>query len=161
MNSPKTEKRIHYFFEVTLVFKGIHAFLELLSGLLLFVTSQSSVISFITVITAGELAEDPKSFIAMYLLTTADSLSLSGQHFISLYLISHGIIKGFAIVGLLYKKAWAYPTSILVFSCFIVYQLYRYTSTHSPWLLLLTLFDVILIVLTIHEYTLYKRKYNF
>ena len=40
----------------------------------------------------------------------------------------------------------------VVFGLFIVYQLYRFTFTHSMWLVLVTAIDVIVIALTWHEY---------
>jgi uncharacterized membrane protein len=50
------------------------------------------------------------------------------------------------------EKRWAFPVAIAVFLLFIVYQLYRFTLTHSPWLMLLTLFDVAVLWLIWNEY---------
>jgi uncharacterized membrane protein len=36
-------------------------------------------------------------------------------------------------------------------------QLYRYVFTHSPWLLVLTALDLVVILLTWHEYRLLRR----
>ncbi len=56
------------------------------------------------------------------------------------------------------KKLWGYPLAIAIFSSFIAYQLYRYTITHSPWLILISLLDVIIILLAINEYHFVKKE---
>lgn len=61
------------------------------------------------------------------------------------------------VAGLLREKLWAYPASIVVFGLFIFYQLARFRYTHSVELLLLTVLDVIIILLTWHEYRFLKR----
>lgn len=154
MNNVLIEKRLHLTFEISIILKGLHAFLEIVSGFLFLITSQKTILSLINYFTREEAYEDPHDFMLQFIIKTAGHLSVSGQHFISLYLISHGIIKLFVVIILFKKKLWAYPVSLVVFSSFIIYQLYRYTFTHSPWLLLFTLFDVFVILLTLHEYTL-------
>lgn len=151
------EHTIHTTFEITLLVKGVHAILEILGGVLVFFINGTYVISTVLTFTQEELTEDPKDILANYLLHASNTFSVGTQHFIALYLLSHGIIKLFLILGLLKKKLWAYPLSILVFILFAVYQLYRYSYTHSPWLLLLTVLDIVIIWLTIHEYRYMKK----
>lgn len=153
------ENKIHLTFEIGLLLKGFHAILEILGGALVFLTSRTYLINKILSFTQEELREDPKDLIAHYLINTSNNFSIDSQHFIALYLLVHGLIKLCLVIGLMREKLWAYPTSIVVFSLFIVYQLYRYTNTHSIWLLLFTVFDVALIWLTLHEYR-YMKKNN-
>lgn len=108
--------------------------------------------------TKDELGEDSRDFIAQYLIKTTSNLSFSGQQFAALYLLSHGVIKFLMVWGLYKRKLWAYPASIVVFSIFIVYQMYRYAYTHSIWLILFSLFDIAVIWLTLHEYSRVKLK---
>ncbi len=61
------------------------------------------------------------------------------------------------IIGLLREKLWYYPIAIIIFGLFTVYQLYRFSFTHSVWLLLITAVDVIVIGLTWHEYRYLRR----
>ena len=56
------------------------------------------------------------------------------------------------IVGLLRGNLGYYPLAIAVFGAFIVYQLYRFTLSHSLWLILITVVDVVVIGLTWQEY---------
>lgn len=42
------------------------------------------------------------------------------------------------VAGLLLRKLWAYPTTIVVLGLFILYQVYCYTHSHGAGLLLLS-----------------------
>jgi uncharacterized membrane protein len=78
---------------------------------------------------------------------------LSGNKlFVSLYLLSHGLTKVILVVALWMNALWAYPLTIVVFAAFSVYQMYRYSFTHSIVLLLLTIFDIAIIYLTWMEW---------
>jgi uncharacterized membrane protein len=47
--------------------------------------------------------------------------------------------------------------ALVVFGLFIVYQLYRYTHTHSIWLLAITGLDIVVIMLTWYEFRHLRR----
>ncbi len=155
-----TEKNIKLAFEISVVLKGLHALMELIGGAIILFISKEFVITTIFAITQEELSEDPKDFIAHYLTKLAQNFSVSAQQFAALYLLSHGLIKIFLVIGLLKEKLWAYPAAIVIFSTFIIYQLWRFAFTHSIWLLLLTIFDIIIIWLTWHEYRYKKSSTN-
>lgn len=146
------EKYLHLAFEITLILKGIFALLEILGGILAYFITQQFLLRLVVAITQDELTEDPRDFVARYLLQSAQGFSISSQHFTSLYLLSHGIIKIFLVAGLLREKFWFYPLAIIVFVLFILYQFFRFSVTHSFWLLAITLLDIIVIWLTWHEY---------
>jgi uncharacterized membrane protein len=152
------EKNIHLVFEISLIFKGVIALVEIIGGILVYFVSQTFLMNIVLNITQDELTEDPKDFIAHYLIQSAQNLSISSQHFAGFFLVSHGIIKMFLIIGLLRKKLWYYPTAIVVFGLFIVYQLYRFSFTHSLWLLLITLIDVVVIWLARHEWKYLRER---
>lgn len=147
-----TERKLHIAFVVSLVFKTLHALLEVLTGLILLLVNKIILGLLVWIATIGELGEDPNDFFARYAVNATNHLSLEGQRFIAYYLLSHGIIKLIALLLLWRQKLWAYPLSIAVFAGFVVYQVHRYLSTHSSWLLVFTLLDVIVIWLTVHEY---------
>jgi len=151
------EKNIHLVFEVSLILKGLFAALEIIGGIFAYFVSQQFLLSVVSLITQDELAEEPRDFIANYLVHTAQNLSISTQHFTAFYLLSHGVIKLFVIIGLLRQQLWYYPAALVVFGLFIVYQLYRFSFTHSPWLLILTVLDIIVMWLTWHEYKHLRR----
>lgn len=158
MNKIFGEKHLHLAFEITLILKGIFALLEILGGILAYFITQQYLLRFVMAITQEELTEDPRDFVAHYLLQSAQNFSISSQHFTSLYLLSHGIIKILLVAGLLREKLWFYPMAIAVFVLFILYQFFRFSVTHSPWLLVITLLDLIVIWLTWHEYRYLRRR---
>ena len=84
-------------------------------------------------------------------------LSLGAQHFAAIYLVSHGAIKLWLIIGLLREKLWYYPTAMVIFALFIVYQFYHFSFTHSVFLLFITVVDFVVIILTWHEYGYLRR----
>jgi len=151
------ERNLHLMFEGGLVVKGIFALFEIIGGALTHFITQQFLLDLVLAVTREELTEDPRDFIANHLIQSARQFSIGSQQFVSLYLLSHGIIKLFLIVGLLRKKLWFYPVSIIVFTLFIAYQLFRFTMTHSMWLLIITAFDIAVITLTWHEYQHLKR----
>ncbi len=151
------EKNIHRLFEVSIWLKAAHSLLESAGGILLASVSTSAITSFVTRLTADELLKDPHDLVANYLLKSASQLSVSTKWFAAFYLLSHGIVKLFVVIGLIRDKVWAYPASLIVLGLFIAYQLYRFTFTHSVALLVLTLFDIVVIWLILHEYRLIRQ----
>lgn len=151
------EKRIHDLFALSVLLKGAHAIIEIVGGIALYLFSTSAIVGLLNRFAQSELIEDPKDLIAGHLLKFAEGFSVQAHHFYAFYLLSHGIVKILLVAGLLREKLWAYPTSFAVFSAFIVYQLYRFTHTHEPALIALSIVDAIVIALAWHEYKLIRR----
>ena len=85
------------------------------------------------------------------------NFSVAQHDFFAFYLLSHGVVKLILVYGLLKEKLWAYPASFVVFGAFIVYQLYRYSFTHEVSLIGLSIFDLFVIALAVHEYRLLRH----
>lgn len=156
---PNTEKYIHRAFTIGLIFKGFNSLLEIIGGVLFLFTFK--ITSLIESLIQSELIEDPTDFFATYLQHYMPYLSVHTQLYASFYLLSHGIIKIVLVIFLFQKKLWAYPATIGVLSLFILYQVYRLAHTHSLTLFFLTLFDILLIWLTWHEYQVMKKHQNY
>ncbi|MGV8838965.1 MAG: DUF2127 domain-containing protein [Bauldia sp.] len=152
-----TERRVHQIFEVTVVLKGAHALVECLGGLFLALIGTDSIVRLVAWATQQEIAEDPNDFVASHLLAWSQSFSISTKQFFAFYLLSHGVIKLVLVVGLLRNQVWAYPASLVVLGLFILYQVYRFTLTGSPFLVALTMLDLVVLALVWHEYTLIRR----
>ena len=152
------EKVLRKIFRIGIVLKWIFASLQLIGGVILLFISQNIITKIIISITQEELIEDSRDYIATHILQFGTHLSLSTKLIIALYLISHGIIKFYLLYGLWKNKLSAYPLSAVVFSLFLLYQLYRFGFTHSIWLLILSFLDVIYIYLIVHEYKLMKKS---
>ena len=138
-----TEKRIHLIFVVSVLAKGLHALIEIAGGLALYLFSAEVIARWLDEI-------DRHDWIARH-------FPASEQHFYALYLLSHGLVKVVLVFFLLREKLWAYPASIAVFGLFIAYQMYRYSFTHDIGLILLSLFDLFVISLAVHEYRLLRK----
>src|ERR1700730_11446474 len=151
------EKRIHEVFRVSVLLKGAHALLECISGLALALVSVDTISRTLIWLTQDELTEDPHDKIALYFQNVANTFDIKTKSFYSFYLLSHGIVKLFLVAGLLREKLWAYPASLAVLGLFIAYQVYRYLYLPSLGLIVLTIFDLFVMVLIWHEYSLMRR----
>ena len=134
------EKRVHQIFVVSVALKGAHALIEIAGGLALYLLGADTIAEWIR----------PHEWAAHH-------FKPSEQHFYAFYLLSHGLIKGVLVFFLLREKLWAYPAAVGVFGLFIAYQLYRYSFTHDIALIALSIFDLFVIYLAIHEYRLLRR----
>jgi uncharacterized membrane protein len=151
------EKTIRRIFDVSVALKGLHALIEILGGLALYLVSTETIVGVINRYSQDELVEDPHDFVATHLLKFAEGFSVEKHDFYAFYLLSHGLVKLVVVAGLLREKLWAYPASFVVFGAFIAYQLYRYSYTHDVSLILLSIFDLFVIALAVHEYRLVKH----
>jgi uncharacterized membrane protein len=137
------EKRIHQLFVAGVLAKGLHALVEIAGGLALYLLSADAIASWLDRIDRNEWL--------------ARHFPVSEQHFYAFYLLSHGVVKAILVVGLLRERLWAYPASFVVFGLFIAYQLYRYSFTHDAALIALSIFDLLVIALAVHEYRLLRK----
>ena len=151
------ERRIHEIFEISILLKGAHALIECVGGILLALVSTKAITDFVGRVTQYELSEDRRDLIATRLLEWAQGFSIETQHFYAFYLLSHGAVKLLLVIGLLREKLWAYPASLIVLGLFIAYQIYRYSFTHSPALIVLSIFDIFVMGLIWHEYRLVRH----
>lgn len=151
------EKRIHDIFAISVLLKGAHAVVEIVGGIMLYMSSTQAIVGLLNRFAASELIEDPNDFVAGYLLKFAEGFSVGTHHFYAFYLLSHGLVKIVLVAGLLREKLWAYPASFAVFTAFIAYQLYRFSYTHEWTLIALSILDAIVIALAWHEYRLLRR----
>lgn len=160
LNKLLDEKKIHLVFDVTLWLKGAFAFSEILAGLAAYFVPQEFLIDLVYWVTTDEFGETKHDLVSNLLLQGVEHLSVGAKTFAAIYLLAHGVVKLWLIIGLLRQKLWYYPVSLIVFALFIVYQLYRYSYTQSIWLLFITAVDVLVIVLTWHEYRFLQRSYH-
>lgn len=148
-------------FRGTLLLKGFYATLEIIAGAVVLFIPQMTILSFAEYLAKREDTSDPTDAIVDHLLQFANSISISTQHFVGTYLILHGIVKVILVVGLLQHKKWAYKAALTFFSLFILYDIYRFTHTHSVALLILAGFDLLIIILAVYDHyfgTISQRK---
>ena len=143
------EKGLHEAFMISIMLKFAFAALETILGIMLLVTPK--VIAFVITLVQIEILEDPNDFFGTHIRELLNP-SHEAQVFGGLYLLSHGVVKLFLAAGLIRDKIWAYPAALAVFTLFILYQMVRWLSTHSVWLLVLTIADLVVMWLIWHEY---------
>jgi uncharacterized membrane protein len=152
------EKVLHVAFEAMLLVKGAFAVMEIVAGVASHYVTHDLVLKLVERLTREEILEDPHDLIANYLLHSAQHLSVGTRNFATVYLVSHGVVKLWLIAGLLRARLWYYPLAMSIFGLFIAYQLYRFSHTHSFWLIVLTAVDVVVIALTWHEYRYLRSR---
>jgi uncharacterized membrane protein len=145
---PRIRTILKTVFRTGITLKGIDGALEIVGGVLLWIVRPSATNALLRVLSQHDLSRDPHDFIALRLLRTSEILLSSNRLFPSLFLLSHGIAKVVLVIAMWMKQLWSYPLTILVFSAFSAYQIYRCSHTHSIALFILTIFDVVVIALT-------------
>ena len=154
------ERKIeHRLFLLSVWTKGIAGLVETIGGLLLLFIPKSGLSALVIFLTAPELAEDPTDRIATFLQRMVQGLAADTKLFASGYLIVHGVIKVFLVAGLLGRRLWSYPVSLWFLALFIAYQSYRFLFTHSLWLIILTIVDLIVALLIWREYQTRKQGF--
>jgi uncharacterized membrane protein len=137
----KSGKGLHWLFELSIFIKGVDGVLETVGGLLILFVPLHSLDTLVRWLLAHELSEshDWVAGAAEHLL---NSLSLDTKLFASIYLIGHGLVKIFLVHALWREKLWAFSVALWFIALFVVYQVYRFTHTHSIALLIFALLDV-------------------
>jgi len=84
-------------------------------------------------------------------LHSANQFALTGGLFAAIYLLTHGIVKIFLVAAILKEQLWAYKAMIIFLLLFIVYQVYKIIQQPTTWIVLLTIFDIFIVLLTMRE----------
>ena len=145
-------------FFIGLILKGLDGVVELVGGIALLLITPAQISALVRALTRHELSEDPHDLIANWLIDYTSSLGVSATVFGAVYLLAHGIVKVVLVVAVLRGKLWAYPWLIGFLVAFIGYQGFVLIAQFSVGLLLLTLFDIFIVVLTVREYRLHRRR---
>lgn len=143
---------LHESFEVGIALKGFDGLLEFLGGVIILLMKPAEMNDLVRNMCEHLLARAPHSAVAIHMFNASQNMTDSSAQFAALYLISHGLVKALLVTCIWLGKLWAYPLTIGVFSAFAAYQVFRFTHTHSWALVILTIFDVLIILLTWNEY---------
>jgi uncharacterized membrane protein len=143
---------LHESFEVGIAIKGFDGLLEALGGAIILFMKPSEMNNLVRKMCEHLLARAPHSAVAIHMFNASQNMTSSSAKFAALYLLSHGLVKVLLVTCLWLNKLWAYPLTIAVFGAFAIYQVFRFTHTHSWALVVLTIFDVLIILLTWNEY---------
>lgn len=143
---------VHILFLIGVLAKAVDGVLEVIGGCLLLFVDPASLHRWLAGVTEYELSENQNDVIARLLLGIQANLTERTRIFATIYLVVHGVVKIGLVVAMLGRQLWAYPTAIVIFALFIVYQLYRYAITGALWLVALSIIDLVVIALIWLEY---------
>ena len=146
------QKIMRLAFRGSLLIKGFYAILETIAGFVILFIPYSAITTFATYLSNRELASDPNDEIFRHLSIIANEISISGQHFAGTFLMIHGAVKVFVVISLLRNKKWAFLVAFVVFSFFVLYEIYRYTHTHAQGLLIVAAFDILIVILMTYDH---------
>ncbi len=138
----KLERYLHGFFELGLFMKAFNGIWETIVGLLILISHGTIFSRLLTFLARGELLKDSQTRI-----------------FAITYILIHGILNIFLAFQLYRNRLWAYKITIASMIIFISYQIYRIYLRHSGFLTVLTIFDIVFVILTWHEYK-HKKALN-
>ena len=145
-------------FWVALILKGLDGALEIIGGILLVLVSPAQLGQLARFLTQHEISEDRHDLIANALLHVTSGLTGGATLFGAIYLLLHGLVKVVLVLAILKNKLWAYPWMVAFLVAFILYQGYQLIGGFSWGLVLLTAFDIFIVVLTIREYGNHRRR---
>jgi uncharacterized membrane protein len=148
------------FFRTSVILKGLDGAIEIIGALVLWAMSPGRIIHLVYLLTQQEINKDPHDLIATHLRHAAANFTFATEHFMSFYLFGHGIVKLLLVVALLKRQVWAFPTAIAIFSGLVIYQIYRFTLTHSIGLFVLTVIDLVVIWFVWLEYRSMQAKHS-
>lgn len=158
MPSTVSKTILHDSFRVGITVKGFDGILEIVSGAALWLLSPAKMSDLIRGLCEHMLSRIPNGYISAHLIAASQKLNNDSREFAAFYLLTHGLVKVILVVCLWMNKLWAYPLTIAVFGLFMLYQMARFTHTHSITLILLTVFDGLIIYLTWMEFQQQKSR---
>jgi uncharacterized membrane protein len=156
-NNSKIEKVLYQIFEFGILIKFFNSVWEITSGLLILYFGKEAITKVFYFLAGSELLENPHDFIINISFGFLQNLSHGTQIFIVIYLLVHGFMNLFLAVQLYRDKIWAYLATIIIMVVFMFYQIHRIILYHSAILTIITIFDILFIILTWHEYN--HKKY--
>lgn len=109
-------------------------------------------------LTAHELAMDPDNSLLLYVGHSLTHHNFMVTYFLAGYLIFWGVVDMVLSYNVLRNKLWAFPASLALISFFIVYEMFRFTHTHSAVLLGIIVVDLALVLLIGHHYRILLRN---
>ena len=152
-----SEKNYHRLFRWGVFAKLAISVGEIVAGVALSFITYATIQRAIFFFVGNEIAETPRDIFWEYLARSFHNATVAPESFWAFLFISHGVVKLFLAWGLWREKLWSFPLSAVIFTGFVIYQLYQLTYLNSGFLWLITVFDVVLIVLIMHEYRRRKR----
>jgi uncharacterized membrane protein len=153
-----TGKDYHELFRIGILVKAFDGFIETCAGIFFYFIGYTRINAILFSAFHGEIAESPHDRFWQFFIDQWHAISLSSNSFWGVLFTAHGATKLLLSVALLKKQLWAYPVAAIVFTLFVLYELYSLLSHPSLFLNLITVFDMIVIGLILREYRHIKKN---
>lgn len=150
--TPLRARMMDLVFLVGVFFKGVDGLFEVFGGLVVLLLPHPQLLRTAHAITAKELGEDPDDLIANLIVHGAAHLHAQSATFLGLYLLLHGVVKLGIVLALILGSSRVYPWAIAALLIFLVYQVYEIVVVPSPLVIILTVLDAAIVVLTWREW---------
>ena len=145
-------------FSIGMKWRIAYGFLRILFGLVLLKIVGSPLVEVIRVLMNHELVEDPSDVLYNLIISTLTSHPVYITYFIASYFIFWGVIDVVLSYNLMKHRMWAFPASFILIGMFIVYEVVRFTHTHSFVLLLAIFVDIVIAWLIQREFKKLKMQ---
>lgn len=109
-------------------------------------------------IMSHELVDDPKDVLYHMAEKVLGHHPIYITYFLAFYFIFWGLMDIFLSYNLLKHRLWTFPLSIVVIATFVLYEIFRFTHTHSLILLWIIFFDIFILWLIKEEYRQLKNQ---
>ncbi|MBM7502790.1 DUF2127 domain-containing protein [Agromyces aurantiacus] len=146
------ERVLDLAFLVGVLLKGVDGLVEVVGGVVLLAVPSDRLLGAARAVTAHELAEDPHDVLANLLVHGVQHLDLGTSRFLAAYLLLHGLVKLAIVAALLLGTRRVYPWAIAALLGFLVFQVTQLIAAPTVTVLVLTVFDVLIVVLTWREW---------
>ena len=151
------EKTYLLLFKAGILFKAIISAGEIVVGTAFLFVSYDTLQRIGFSLFGEDLREIPRNVVWDFIAKEIHRFMQTSTSVWAFIFLSHGLVKIVLLAGLWKNKLWAYPASIVVFTFFVIYQFVQMYYAFSISLAIITILDIIVIGLTLHEYRLRLR----
>jgi uncharacterized membrane protein len=139
-------------FDVGMYWRIIYGAFRLIVGLALLRVVGTPAVDVFRKVMRHELLSDPHDIIINTVSPLLIHHGFTITYFLAIYLIFWGLVDIFLSISMLRHKLWAFPVSIVLILVFVLYEIHRYTHTHSLLLLWFMVVDIVVVWLVRKEW---------
>jgi uncharacterized membrane protein len=159
--SKKSIRVLQILFNISIVLKGVDGLIELIGGVLFAILEKEVILKLIIDFLSYDLFKIPNKTVLELATTVSHDLDTSIRNFIIAVLIGNGFIKIAFAIGLLLRKMFIFPISIIFLIGLLIYQIIQTFYTPSLYLIFFNLFDFAVIVVIWLQYIHLKKSKKF
>jgi len=126
-------------------------------GLMLLSVVGSPLLDVFYAVMRHELTDEPGDILVRTVTSVLHQHPFQVTYFLAGYFLFWSILDIILSITMLRKKTWAFPISFVLIGLFIVYEIFRFTHTHSLVLLWIISFDIFLMWIIKREYQKIKQ----